>query len=290
MKTYHIISNPVAGKKKSTKNLQKVEYIFTARGVSFQTHLSQGERDATRIARRLTEAGEREIIALGGDGTLHEVLNGLADPTACRLGLVPSGTGNDFAEHLGLPLDAENAVSLILNGETKETDYLEIGGVRCMNVGGLGMDVDVLERCKKGKTTGKIKYVKSLLQSLFAFKGYRVEMTSGNRTETHDVLLAAACNGAQFGGGIPICPAAKSDDGKMDAMIVDCIGGKWKIIKAFLALMKGKVLDLPITTHFLCERLRLVPASPCTVQLDGELYRDLSFDVTLKKGLQFYRP
>ena len=114
---YHIIFNPVAGKAKSLKNLRIVERILNERNVQYETHQSQAIGDATNIAKVLTEQGETDIIVLGGDGTLHEVLNGLADPTVCRIGLVPSGTGNDFAEKIGVPLDAERAIALILDGE-----------------------------------------------------------------------------------------------------------------------------------------------------------------------------
>ena len=289
MKTYHIISNPTAGTNKAKNGLELIEKVFSASGAAYQTHLSAGERDATRIVKSLTENGETEIIAHGGDGTLHEVLNGLADPTACRLGLIPAGTGNDFAEKVGLPMDAEKAAKLILNTQPKDTDYLEVGGVRCMNVAGIGMDVDVLERCKKGKMRGKIKYVKSLLQSLFAFKGMKVRVESEGVSEERDVLLAAVCNGSQFGGGIQICPPADVSDGKLNAMVVDCIGGKIKIIKAFLTLMKGKVMEYPQKLYFLCEKLQFLPAKPCTAQLDGELYKGLDFTVSLKRGLKFYR-
>lgn len=291
MKKYHIISNPAAGKKKTkTKNtLELVENVFLKNGADFQTHLSQGEKDATRIARELTQAGETEIIAHGGDGTLHEVLNGLADPALCNLGLIPSGTGNDFAEKIGLPFDPVKAAEVILNGEAKPTDYLEVGGVRCMNVAGIGMDVDVLERCKRGKLKGKIKYLLSLVQSLFAFKGIKVQIESEGCVEERDVLIAAACNGSQFGGGIRICPVADVSDRKLDAVIVDCIGGKMKIIKAFLELMKGKILEYPRAKHFTCDRLKFTPALPCTVQLDGELYKNLDFTVQVRGGLKFYR-
>ena len=285
---YHIIANPVAGKKTSSKNLEIVKNVLNERGVDYEIHLSHAERDATEIARRLTEAGATELIALGGDGTLHEVLNGIINPQTCRLGLVPSGTGNDFAERLGLPLDAAKAMHLILDGEAKPVNYLEVGGVRCMNVAGLGMDVDVLERCKKGKMKGKPKYLLSLVQSLFAFKGYKVKIECEGAEQERDVLIAAACNGSQFGGGIQICPTAQVDDDKLNAVIVDCIGGKWKIIKAFIQLLKGKILEYPATTHFLCERLTFVPQTPCTVQLDGELYQNLDFTVEIKKGLCFY--
>ena len=286
---YHIIFNPVAGKKKAQKNLTLVEKTLTERGLSFTRHETCAAHDAEEIAKRLTLAGEQELIVMGGDGTLHETLNGLADPTQARLGLIPSGTGNDFAERVGIPEDAEKALSLIIDGEAKETDYLEVGGVRCMNVGGIGMDVDVLERCQRGKLKGKIKYLKSLVQSLFSFKGLPILIESEGRVEKHNALIAAACNGAQFGGGISICPTADPEDHLIDVVVVDCIGGVFKLIGAFIQLMKGKILEYPRTTHFRCEGVRFTPDLPCTVQLDGELYKGLDFDVKVKRGLRFYR-
>ena len=116
-----------------------------------------------------------------------------------------------------------------------------------------------------------------------------MEIETEGRTEKKDVLIAATCNGSQFGGGIRICPTADIADGKMDVVIVDCIGGAWKIIKAFMKLMKGKILEYPLTTHFLCDKVRFIPKNPCTVQLDGELYRDLTFEAKICQGLKFYR-
>lgn len=286
---FHIIVNPIAGKKKALKNLRVVERIFNERGIGYELHQSQDVHDAEAIARRLTEEGATDLIVLGGDGTLHETLNGLKDPTACRVGLIPSGTGNDFAERAGIPLDVGKATLLILDGEAKETDYLEVGGVRCMNVAGFGMDVDVLERCQKGKMKGKPKYLWSLMHSLFAFKGCKATMESDGEKTEKNILLAAVCNGSQFGGGIKICPGAEIDDGKLEIITVDCIGGVFKIIGAFIRLMKGKILEYPLTTHILCEKVRFTPETPCTVQLDGELYRDLEFKAEIRKGLKFFR-
>lgn len=288
---FHIIFNPVAGKKKASKNMQIATRILDEHGVAYEVHGSGSVRDAENITRELSLNGEKEFVVIGGDGTLNEVLNGLVDPSQSRLGLIPSGTGNDFAEKLGIPFDAEEATNLILNGETKETDYIEINGTRrSMNVAGIGMDVDVLERCQKGKMKGKLKYLKSLIQSLFAFKGYPVEIVTDDRVEKRSVLLGAVCNGAQFGGGIKICPTASVDDGKMDVVLVDCIGGKWKIIKAFLKLLKGKILEYPATTHFLCNQVRFAPEKvPFTMQLDGELMVAEKFEAKLCRGLKFFR-
>ncbi|MFR5102240.1 MAG: diacylglycerol/lipid kinase family protein, partial [Christensenellaceae bacterium] len=237
---YCIIVNPNAGKGKGKKNLKTVLKLFSERGAEYSVFETTRAGEAKEFSERLTSSGEQEIIVVGGDGTLHEVLNGLSDPSSCRLGLIPSGTGNDFSAAAGLPSNAAQAAEIILSGETKETDFLCVGGVRCMNVGGLGMDVDVLVRCKKGRfVKGKIKYLLSLLQSLFTFKGYEIEIESGERRETHKALIAVACNGTQIGGGIRICPASVIDDGKIDVMAVECMG-KAQIVKAFLYLMKGK--------------------------------------------------
>jgi YegS/Rv2252/BmrU family lipid kinase len=286
---YHIIINPVSGKNRGLKNLRKVEKILEERGVAYEVHQSSAVRDAEDIVRGLTEAGEYDIIVLGGDGTLHEVLNGIADPSRCKLGLVPSGTGNDFAEKLSLSKKVDEAMKTILDGEAKDVDYLDVGGVRCMNVAGVGMDVDVLERCQKGKFRGKIKYFMSLLKSIFAFKGYPIVVNYDGKEEKHDALLAAVCNGAQFGGGIPICPPAVVDDGKMNVLIVDHIKGKLNLCKALVVLMLGKMPTFHKAKHFLCDKIRFTPLVPCTLQLDGELYKGLDFNVKICKGLKMYR-
>ncbi len=287
---YHIISNPTAGKNKTGKLLRSVKELFAEHGKQTHTHFTRAHGDATRIVKELTEAGEKEIIALGGDGTIHEVLNGLAEPTACRLGIIPAGTGNDFAEHLHIPIKTREAVQVILDGRTQATDYLEVGGKRCMNVAGIGMDVDVLERCSRGNKTGKLKYLKCLIQSVFAFKGYDVVIRNENKEEERKVLLVATCNGSQFGGGIRICPVADSTDGKMNVVVVDSVEGKFKLLKALITLLKGKILDFAKTTHFLCESFSVTAKTSCPVQLDGELYHDLDFTVKLCRGLQVYRP
>ena len=157
-----------------------------------------------------------------------------------------------------------------------------------MNVGGIGMDVDVLERCQKGKLRGKIKYLMSLVKSLFAFKGCNIKIVGNGKEETRKVLIGAVCNGTQFGGGIQICPTADPTDQKLNVVIVDCIGGVWKIIKAFIQLMQGKVLQYPLTTHFECESVTFIPEEDIPIQLDGEIYHHHAFEAKLGKGVYFY--
>ena len=204
--------------------------------------------------------GERNnIVVVGGDGTMHAVLNSLADVNS-------------------------------VNGEAKDTDYLEVGGVRCMNVGGLGIDVDVLKRYNKSrKIHGKLKYLRCLIQSILHFKGNDILIERDGRSEKHRAFLAVACNGSQIGGGIKICPAANPTDGMLDVCVVDMVRGL-KVIGAFSKLMKGKILEFDKTTHYLCERVKFFIEGGATVQLDGELYDNLDFDARIMTGLKFYRP
>lgn len=286
---YHIIFNPVAGKQKAFKNLKVVERVLTDRKVEYAVHKSGGIHDAEYITRKLTTAGERELIVLGGDGTLNEVLNGIQDPSACKIGLVPSGTGNDFAARMGIPLDPEKATLRILDGKAKPVDYIDVSGTRSMNVAGLGIDVDVLERCQRGRMKGKLKYLISLIKSLFLFKGYNVKMEcEGRETETRNVLICAVCNGAVFGGGIKICPEADPSDGKMDVVYVDDPKSTLKRIKMLIELMKGKILSYPLTTYFKADKVTFTPENTCPIQLDGEVYQNHPFEATLCTGLKFY--
>lgn len=286
---YNIIYNPIAGKRKAYKNLQIVERVLKERSVEYQVWESGGIHDAEYIARKLTQEGEREIIVLGGDGTINEVLNGLEDPSVCNLGLIPSGTGNDFAARMNIPLNPEKAILRILDNAPQPIDYIDVSGTRSMNIAGLGIDVDVLERCMRGRLKGKIKYLVSLVQSLFAFKGIKVQVECEDReTETRDVLLCVVCNGTTFGGGIKICPTADPTDHQLDVVMVDCIGGTFAIVKAFIQLMKGKVLEYPLTTYFKTDKVTFIPEGKCPIQLDGEVYQNHKFEAKLCTGLKFY--
>lgn len=287
---YHIILNRSAGKvKKTLKKLEVVKEALKKKMQEFCVHFTDTYGGARETAKKITQEGGEKLIVLGGDGTLHDILNGLEDPSKCALGLIPCGTGNDFAECLGIPMDAECAIEKIIDHEAKPIDYLEVGGERCMNVAGIGMDVDVLERCERGNKHGKLKYFYSLLRSLFAFKGYDFTMEcEGKITEVESGLLAAVCNGTQFGGGIRICPSAVVDDGKITVIVVQGIHKKREIIKAFLKLMKGKIAEYPKSILFTCDSVRFVPKAPCPVQLDGELYHELDYSVSVRQGLHFY--
>ena len=287
----HFIYNPIAGKGKAPRFRAVIEARLKAQGTAYFFWETACRQDATRIARELTEKGEADIVAMGGDGTVNEVLNGLADPSAVRLGVIPCGSGNDLAAVLGIPCTPEGALDVLLNASPRPTDYLDCSGVRGLNVIGAGIDVDILRRSYRAKVLrGSLNYFVSLVNALIHFRFYRFRAEFNGESADHDGLILCACNGRRIGGGIPICPAAVLDDGMLDVVMVENVR-KRMIVTALFRLMRGKILEQRYTRHELAPRIRASFAEPVTVQVDGELYDGLPFDVrVIPGGLKVYRP
>lgn len=289
---FHFIYNPVAGKGKAPQFRGALEARLTALGVEYCFHETRGHGDAADIAGMLTGEGSGlDIVAMGGDGTLSEVLNGIVDPSAVRLGVVPCGNGNDFAAVAGIPRTPDGALGVLLNGEAKPTDFLECGGVRGINAIGTGIDVDILRRYNRMTVLkGFAAYLSSLVLTLFSYVPRQFSEQADGGPIRHNAFIACAGNGQCIGGGIPICPTAVIDDGLMDVVIVDDIS-RAKIPAAFAKLMKRRILDLPTTTHRRVDRLKITADAPMPIQIDGEIYEDLPFDVRVVSGvLRMFRP
>ncbi len=284
---FYFIAKPLKGKKaklfeeiKARMEREKLPYRFFV-----TSHKGEGGELAAKIS---ASDGSPIIVVVGGDGTLNGVLCGLKDPAACTLGLIPAGTGNDFAAAAGIPQGIK-ALDLILGKEPVFTDYLSFSnGLRSLNIAGVGIDVDILLRCERMKHfRAKSKYFLSLLTSLRKFGGLKMKISANGGSEEGNFLLAAVCNGSRFGGGIPICPPAKIDDGQLELVYVEC--PKHKLVP-LIKLMRGKVLSLPYARHILCREAVLEMEPPFTAQYDGELHESSSFRAEIVHGaLKMFR-
>ena len=197
-----LIINPHASRGKARKKAAKVVKILEEKTVEFTAHYTTRAKEAIEIAKKLSDEGATDIIALGGDGTVNEVLNGI-NPETVRLGIIPTGTGNDFVSAAKIPTDVKKAVDIILNGDAKSTDYMVCGGIRGINAIGTGIDVDVSKRYAKAKVfKGKIAYVFALISSLIHFQFYKFKVVKGEEKEDKTALIACVGNGFRIGGGI----------------------------------------------------------------------------------------
>lgn len=227
---------------------------------------------ATQLASQAAQQGHKLVIAVGGDGTLHEVANGLAykDTT---FGVIPAGTGNDFGRSLGLPKDPSKAVDIIAAGNSKWIDLGRYDGRFFLNVGGIGFDADAAHRVNGARIIrGHAAYLSAVLQTLVVFKSYRVEiLIDGEKKET-DTILVSVGNGQYLGGGIRILPQAVLDDGLLDVMIVEK-ASRWNIIKAFPSLYAGKHLTNPLCQFYRGKEVIITPLNSgqnICAQVDGQ--------------------
>ena len=172
----NIILNPNSGEGKKRKLQRAALECFRARGQALRVFETEKTGQAIHLAHDLTQEGEGDVIVVGGDGTLHEVVNGFTNFDKCALGLIPTGTGNDFAAAAGIPLDPVKAADLIVDSQPQYTEYMQMPqGVRGINAVGTGIDVEILQRCRSSKILrGRFQYLISLIISLdgmYATKG-----------------------------------------------------------------------------------------------------------------------
>ena len=285
------IINPIAGGKHGKKTRKVVgilERCLKEKGVDYRLHLTNYKGHAKTLTKTLISKKATDIIVVGGDGTLHEVVNGFTDFNV-NLGLIPCGTGNDCASALGISLDPEKALDLILSQSPKFVDFMQLPNVRGINIVGTGIDVDVLKRYEKLKRKNKFNYTTCLIKTLFSFDYTDFTAKIDDKEIPYRSFIACIANGSVYGGGIPICPVANPIDNKLNFVAVKSMP-KLKIIGAFLKLKKGKILSLKEAEHCECQKVEIITDKPCTINVDGELYENMPFSVEIVSNkLKMYR-
>ena len=276
---YHIIVNPQGGKGKSLKALTTVEEIFKNNNAQYVVHKTEYAGHATEIARELSKTPDTNIVVMGGDGSFHEVLCGINNFDNVTLGLVACGSGNDFIKKSGHSTNVKEAVQTILNGKVGFVDYMELGKYRCLNVGGGGMDVDVLLKYANCKTLkGKAAYYYSLFYTLLHTRFHHLRITADGVTKDTSVFMIGVGNGGFIGGGIPICPNAIVDDGLLNVGYVSEMK-KSKIIFRLFKFLKGKHVGTDWGGEYTAKKVTIEALDDSRFELDGEIIEDTKLDI-----------
>ena len=274
-----IIVNPVSGHGAGAETLSIIENHLKIKNIKYRIHHLHAAGEAKKLTARICSEDGTVIVAIGGDGTFHEVINGM-DFEKARIGFVPAGRGNDFAEGAGLTFDPIKAIESVIQGIPAERDYIRVGDRRCLNVAGTGLDIEVLKMTENSKN--RISYIRSLFRCLISYKPYMVSVKVNGKTSEHRCVMAAICNGNQFGGGIHLCPPAKSDDGLLDLMLV-----KQPALPTFCVMpefINGRHMKKKYVEHIVCESAVITNLSGSCVELDGEIYDDGIIEASVVKG------
>ncbi len=316
---WYAVVNPNAGSGKTVTEWPKAETLLRETRVEYEYRTTWSRGAAVEITVKACEAGYRRFLAVGGDGTVHEVLEGIVrfiemsevasafEPgtpapslSDFTLAVVPVGSGNDWIRTLGAPRDYAALARLLKRGAFGKQDVFRIAGydretstdvVSYMaNVGGVGFDANICHQVnfeKNSGKSGKILYLKVLISNVMRCKPFRCRVVADGKTVFEgDSLSIAMGVGKYSGGGMMQVPDAVMDDGLLDVTVIPVLPIR-KIIRAVPTLFSGKLLSSnPELTFTRCSSLRIesLEGPGVLVEVDGEVICSTPITVTRLPG------
>jgi YegS/Rv2252/BmrU family lipid kinase len=280
MPPIQLIFNPMADRGRSGQRASDLRALLADHG-SVEWHGTEYPAHATEVAARAADRGFETVVALGGDGTVHEVVNGLmriAPERRPRLGIIPIGSGNDFAFALGIPLNPHEAVRRLYTGGERRADVALIrdGSGRSEyfnNTAGIGFDAAINIRTRKLKlVTGFLMYLTGTLQSIalnFDAPHLRVEYDGGVLDQP--ILMLTVGNGTRQGGGFVVTPAAKVDDGVLDFVYIAPVS-RLRLLQLLPKVMNATHVREPDVHLATTTRLAIASDRALPIHIDGELF------------------
>jgi len=275
-----LVLNPAAGRGAGRRLRGEIERALGARGIDYTVVETDGMGHATELAGRAAGQHADVVAAVGGDGTIHEVVNGLmALEPAVRpaLALIPVGTGNDLVKVVAGTRTRSDAYDTLASGHPVRLDVGRAtwtGGTEYfVNAMGTGIDVEVVRQIRGIRNLpGAAVYVLGLVRALMRYRPLRLRVTIAGDVIDRRFMLAAVANGRCVGGAFLVCPGASPDDGLLDVCMVDQLGLGRSLLVA-RRILRGTHGDHPAVEHRAASRVTLEAAGGEALffQLDGEL-------------------
>lgn len=285
--SYLFIVNPVAGKTKAKNTISIIKYIMDQNKKQYEILTTTKRGDAREFAQEAIQKDFSTIVAVGGDGTINEVLNGMAGSKKI-LGIIPAGTGNDFARSLDLPEDPKESLNIILQGNIKEVDFGKINGKHFINIASIGLDAHIADEANKikNKVPSTYAYILALLKGIISFKSYSIDVIIEKEKLNLDVMLVAICNGNYYGGGMKIAPNAAYEDGYFDICIIERMS-KLKVLFLFPTIFKGNHVKIKGVKILRAKEIEIQSKKTIKINTDGEIavHKPLKFKI-IEKGLK----
>jgi diacylglycerol kinase (ATP) len=231
-----LLLNPAAGRGKAAAFVDGCDGLEVIR--------SDGPADLEAQARRIAEAGDERLLVAGGDGTLHHAIRGLAG-SETALGIIPFGSGNDFARALNVPLEPEAALRHALDSPIRRIDLGRVDGEPFACVASLGFDAEAAGVAHRTRLVrGRWLYPYAVARTLLAFRAPRLRIETEEGGFEGEAMLAAAANTPCYGGGMQIAPDARLDDGLLDLVVVERIS-RPRLLRLFPRVYGGSHTGYP---------------------------------------------
>jgi YegS/Rv2252/BmrU family lipid kinase len=281
-----VIVNPHAGRRHVGEEIPELERTLRARTLPYRLLRTQGRGDATRFAREALEAGGRFLVAMGGDGTVHEVVNGMFDEQGAPvvseavLGVVAAGSGCDFIRTFGLPGDASRACLHLTGDNTYPLDvgritYTTVGGGKdsryFVNVAEAGLGAAVATRAERmSPRLGRSKYFVGFWLEMPRFKLANVRVQADRKTYEGPAYLVVVGNAQYYGGGMKISPRSYPGDGVLDVLVFK--GPKSDSFTMLPKIYRGEHLPHDHVEEFRVKHELVIESDrPLPLEADGEV-------------------
>lgn len=281
------IVNPVAGKGQAKRMVPDIKKMMAdVDDADYDICYTEKAGHATSIARDGANQGYDIIYAVGGDGTVNEVMNGLVG-TDSALAILPGGSGNDFIRTVDGKDDGDNIIKDTINGTKKLIDVGIINGRYFINISSVGFDAEVVlatERFKKLCLSGSAAYIAGLISTIFTRKPSRVKIAMDGIEIEKEILLTAVANGKYYGGGMKAAPDAVFDDGLFDVCVIEKVS-KLKMLLLFPQFIKGRHARFKEVSFYKSKKVCIKSQKPIAVNVDGEVYMDtdINFEIVRNK-------
>ncbi len=271
-----VVVNPRGGKRNGIHVLDLVRYIFDYAAIELDIRVTERVGHATEIARTLDLKAIDGICILGGDGTIHEVADGLmqrGESELVPIGIIPAGTGNALAQHLqfGCHLDAARR---IVAGRTQPLDVIRVSlqdrDIHCINIVGWGAVSDINSTAEKMRFLGSMRYTVAALWHILGPKVRPATLVLDDKTITDEFLFVMACNTKFTGAGMKLAPHAEIGDGKIDVAVIRRTS-RWQMLNLFRKVFDGSHVELQCMEFHQVSSFSIQSDVQDRMNLDGEI-------------------
>lgn len=290
-----VIVNIFAASKRAGSLWKKAAAMLDAASVSYAVRFTGGDDNATALARKAAQEGFRKFVAVGGDGTIHDVLNGIAGYVSdssdisldeFTLAVLPVGSGNDWIKSTGVPKKMSKAVELVARGRTTRQDVVKVSVLEdekvvfdsyMANIGGIGLDARVAEIVNRKKEQGKrgrMLYVSALIYCIKHRVPVQAKVICDGKVIFDGKYLSMAFGTGKYsGGGMRQTPLAVMDDGLLEVVVISDIS-MWIIARKAPRLFTGTFHKVDVLTQARCREVLILPYGPADaepIEVDGEI-------------------
>ena len=276
--TIHLFLNPTAGRGRAGRRQARILELLQSRDMPVELHQSQAIGNLEEQVQNFVDQGAARIVVAGGDGSVYEAVNGIMRSGAeASLGVIPTGTGNDFAKACDIPLNWEHASQLLADrlavGQYAKT--IDIGTMNdrfFANGAGIGFDAKVTRIARSYRLPiGDLVYLLAIFRAMVdGIATPRLQISTTGFSWDGPATLATISNGPWIGGLFRIAPVARNDDGKLELLIADPVSRR-RIVSLLPKLMSGEHLGEAEIRHQVITTLSVLSSEPVASHLDGEV-------------------